>query len=243
MPERQYDGSDSGRTLRVLSGSLRKLLFSATLTDEPDKMVNMNLVNPRFISLQHTSDKNDSDSDSSNANENGDKTYKFHVPKGLSENVVVCESRDKPMVLFQLLEDLVSAGQRTLVFVSSIDSTFRLCTLLKIMEEKFDPMKRYDLVEKTTDGGDGTTLSGIPTIFGEYSGRLSRSKRSMVLHDFREANSPIAVLFALMQWRAALILSWSTMSSIMTSLSGLRHTYTVSGVLQEQEGQGEVLHF
>ena len=194
LPERQYDGSDSGRTLRVLSGSLRKLLFSATLTDEPDKMVNMNLVNPRFISLQRTSDKNDSDSDGSNANENGDKTYKFHVPKGLSENVVVCESRDKPMVLFQLLEDLVGAGQRTLVFVSSIDSTFRLCTLLKIMEEKFDPMKRYDLVEKTTDGDDGTTLDGFPTIFGEYSGRLSRSKRSMVLHDFREANSPIAVL-------------------------------------------------
>ena len=194
LPERQYDGSDSGRTLRVLSGSLRKLLFSATLTDEPDKMVNLNLVNPRFISLQRTANKNDSDSDGSDANENEDKTYKFQVPQGLSENVVVCESRDKPIVLFQLLENLVSAGQRTLVFVSSVDSTFRLCTLLKIMEEKFDPMKRNDLVEKTVDADAGTNLDGLPTIFGEYSGRLSRSKRSMVLRDFREANSPIAVL-------------------------------------------------
>ena len=32
------------------------------------------------------------------------------------------------------------------------------------MEEKFDPMKRYDLVEKTT-GSDGTTLRG----FRQYS--------------------------------------------------------------------------
>ena len=128
MPERQYDGSDSGRTLRVLSGSLRKLLFSATLTDEPDKMVNMNLVNPRFISLQHTSIKNDSDSDSSNANENGDKTYKFHVPKGL-RRMWSCESRDKPMVTLQLLEDLVGAGQRTLVLFRRLTrpSDYVLC--------------------------------------------------------------------------------------------------------------------
>ena len=26
------------------------------------------------------------------------------------------------------------------------------------MEEKFDPMKRYDLVEKTTDGGDAQLM-------------------------------------------------------------------------------------
>ena len=58
LPERQYDGTDSEKTLRVLSGHLRKLLFSATLTNEPDKMVAMNLVNPRFISLQQVSKKN-----------------------------------------------------------------------------------------------------------------------------------------------------------------------------------------
>ena len=197
LPERQYDGTDSEKTLRVLSGHLRKLLFSATLTNEPDKMVAMNLVNPRFISLQQVSKKNaisitnnNNNDDDDNNNKNNDTVdnvkhnknkeknnmYKFHVPDGLTEHVVISESRDKPIVLFHLLEDLIYKAQRTLVFVSSVESTHRLCTLMKIIEEKFD------------------TIKSTATVFAEYSSRLSRSKRSLVLQQFREAKSSINVL-------------------------------------------------
>jgi ATP-dependent RNA helicase DDX51/DBP6 len=207
LPERQYDGTDSMKTLRILSGHLRKLLFSATLTNEPDKMVAMNLVNPRFISLQRVTKgnlANDDKEDSSNVvvengqdgkdkhhkdggNRNG--VYKFHVPDGLTEHVVISESRDKPIVLFHLLEELIYKGQRTLVFVSSVESTHRLCTLMKIIEEKFDPIKRPPNYTKNTSKN-----SIEASVFAEYSSRLTRSKRSIVLQQFREAKSSINVL-------------------------------------------------
>ena len=99
-------------------------------------------------------------------NKEKNNMYKFHVPDGLTEHVVISESRDKPIVLFHLLEDLIYKAQRTLVFVSSVESTHRLCTLMKIIEEKFD------------------TIKSTATVFAEYSSRLSRSKRSLVLQQF-----------------------------------------------------------
>ena len=36
--------------------------------------------------------------------------YKFHVRDWLTEHVVIRESRDKPIVLFHLLEDLIIAA-------------------------------------------------------------------------------------------------------------------------------------
>eukprot|EP00943_MAST-04B_sp_MAST-4B-sp1_P006318 g6318.t1 len=207
LPERQYDGTDSMKTLRILSGHLRKLLFSATLTNEPDKMVAMNLVNPRFISLQSVTKGNLANDDKKHRSNtkvedgqdgkekqnkdggNRDNVYKFHVPDGLTEHVVISESRDKPIVLFHLLEELIYKGQRTLVFVSSVESTHRLCTLMKIIEEKFDPIKRPPTYTKNT------SKNGIgASVFAEYSSRLTRSKRSIVLQQFREAKSSINVL-------------------------------------------------
>ena len=98
-------------------------------------------------------------------------------------------------------------------------------------------MKRYDLVEKMTYGDDGTTSRGFPTIFGEYFKRLSRSSAQWFYMIFARPTLQLLSLFALMQWHAALILSWSTTSSIMTSRP---ETYVHRvGRAARQEGQGK----
>ena len=182
IPERQYGGEVlTHKNYRVTGGHLRKLLFSATLTNEPENMNDMALVNPRFVSLKEAPSKGQDDD------------YKFYAPEALVEHVVVCEGRDKALALFQLLESFRNF-ERTLVFTSSVENTYRLCLLLQIMEGEFG------VAENLGGPEDGEDTIGKPSEFMgmgrivEYSSRLSRMQRSNVLNAFRNQKSPLKVL-------------------------------------------------
>jgi|EP00505_MAST-04D_sp_SCG-Rhode-Island_P003556 ATP-dependent RNA helicase DDX51/DBP6 len=193
-PERQYYGSTSvQKSYRVSGGHLRKLLFSATLTNDPEKMSSMELVNPRFVSLKETA---------SSMSVDQEEQHQYHAPEGLVEHRIVCESRDKPIVLFQLLESFRNKD-RTIIFASSVEATHRLCALLQIMEEEFGALGYANGDTERDESSNDVTLGlrldekssfAKPSRIEEYSSRLTRTARSRILDQFRDSHAPLKIL-------------------------------------------------
>uniref|UniRef100_A0A7S2SLU4 ATP-dependent RNA helicase n=1 Tax=Mucochytrium quahogii TaxID=96639 RepID=A0A7S2SLU4_9STRA len=111
------------RTRRRLAGSslashrfdepvLRRILCSATLTNNPQKLAKLNLRRPIYVSL----------------------TEKFTLPENLQEHYMVCPGKYKPLGLVRLLKGF--ENERTLVFVSSVEAATRLGKLLECYFEK-----------------------------------------------------------------------------------------------------------
>ena len=120
---------------------LRKFLFSATLTKDPQKLAALGLVNPKHFDAHHLS--NDSKSGNSpsvlKASQNQSQMT-YSLPNGLSEHLVECDAKQKPLVLLAILleqglidkENGIDNGI-AVVFTSSIDSTHRLARLLQLL--------------------------------------------------------------------------------------------------------------
>ncbi|XP_049625173.1 ATP-dependent RNA helicase DDX51 [Suncus etruscus] len=102
---------------------LQKLLFSATLTQNPEKLQQLDLYHPRLFSagLVH--------SDPKDPNGDGDQGGKYAFPAGLTHHYVSCRLRFKPLVLLHLLRswDL----SRVLCFTNSRENAHRLFLLIQ----------------------------------------------------------------------------------------------------------------
>ncbi|KAL3781587.1 hypothetical protein HJC23_007107 [Cyclotella cryptica] len=125
---------------------LRKMLFSATLTQDPQKLAVLGLHNPKHFDagrlirmLNHIEDLNVS---------MGVKAGSYSVPEGLTEKLVECTAEQKPLVLLALLleqrkihgSSIVVTNRKEsmeliIVFTSSVDSTHRLARLLQLLWE------------------------------------------------------------------------------------------------------------
>ncbi|KAG8748237.1 ATP-dependent RNA helicase dbp6 [Ceratobasidium sp. 414] len=99
--------------------SCQKLLFSATLTHDPSKIVPLGLRDPRYFVV-------------------GDRTgigaeeETFAFPATLAEHMCVCPPAQKPLVLFHLVH--THGVQNALVFTKSAESTARLVQLFEFFE-------------------------------------------------------------------------------------------------------------
>ncbi|XP_068654649.1 DEAD-box ATP-dependent RNA helicase 1 [Aristolochia californica] len=87
---------------------LVKMILSATLTQDPSKLSQLDLHHPLLLTM-------------------GDTRYK--LPEKLESYKLMCESKLKPLYLISLLKDL--GTEKSIVFTSSVESTHRLSTLLK----------------------------------------------------------------------------------------------------------------
>lgn len=87
---------------------LAKMILSATLTQDPSKLAQLELHHPLFLTT-------------------GQMRYQF--PEQMQLLKVRCEPNCKPLYLVALLQSL--HGEKSIVFTSSVDSTHRLCSLLK----------------------------------------------------------------------------------------------------------------
>ncbi|GAB1598700.1 ATP-dependent RNA helicase DDX51-like [Argonauta hians] len=134
-----------------LSIPFQKLLFSATLTDDSRKLVKVNLFQPRlflasqnFVSKSSNSkmetestipDSEDPDNATKIQKDNVKKEQKirFILPTDLQEEYMICNPSDKVVALhhYALDRDFHSI----VCFTNSIESTHRLCVLLKIMNK------------------------------------------------------------------------------------------------------------
>jgi len=89
---------------------VRKMLFSATLTTNPEKLQSLQLTHPLFFSASH------------------DGRYK--TPDTLQENWICIDSGQKPLALLYVLDYVKHAP--TIVFTSSVEATHRLHLLLHL---------------------------------------------------------------------------------------------------------------
>ena len=101
--------------------TFQKLLFSATIPQNPEKLALLKLYSPKLFT---TGVMQDCSSDEVNY------TGRFALPSTLKEYSIVCPAKHKPLAVIQLIENVKI--NRVLCFTSSKDSTHRLCLLLKL---------------------------------------------------------------------------------------------------------------
>ncbi|KAH7925484.1 P-loop containing nucleoside triphosphate hydrolase protein [Leucogyrophana mollusca] len=137
--------------------SCQKLLFSATLTRDPGRLAALDLRNPKYFVVQ------------SRMAEDKDKemdviTDRFTMPATLNEHMIVCESSQKPLMLFHLVQS--HNVQNALVFTKSSESTTRLVRLFQSFETARAPEARHTVVQAYS--------SDLPA--GERKGILDKFK-------------------------------------------------------------------
>ncbi|GAB2256768.1 hypothetical protein Droror1_Dr00022827 [Drosera rotundifolia] len=99
---------------------LAKMVLSATSTQDPSKLAQLDLHHPLLVTT-------------------GQERYR--VPEKLESFKLVCETEKKPLFLVALLQSL--SGEKCIVFTSSVESTHRLCTLLKLFGDLHVKIKEY----------------------------------------------------------------------------------------------------
>ena len=149
------------------SVQLRKLLFSATMTKDPQKLESLGLVNPKHFDAHHLNMTQEHDS--------LQRTKQYSLPEKLSEFTAECSAQQKPMVLLALLLEQIDIDKGNdqkgivVVFTSSLVSTHRLARLLQILW--------------------ATASFGLPTEIAEFSSALSQKQRVKLIEQCNNITS------------------------------------------------------
>mmetsp|Transcript_54700 Transcript_54700/g.61134 ORF Transcript_54700/g.61134 Transcript_54700/m.61134 type:complete len:791 (+) Transcript_54700:113-2485(+) len=122
---------------------LRKLLYSATLTKDPQKLSSLRLINPKYF------DAHDLKRRSSTGVNNNKENSLYRMPEQLEEYTIQCTTEQKPLVLLALLLEKLKEHEESatsfldkkkkkkkmliVVFTSSLESTHRLTRLLQLL--------------------------------------------------------------------------------------------------------------
>ncbi|XP_045458824.1 probable ATP-dependent RNA helicase Dbp73D [Melitaea cinxia] len=96
--------------------SIHKLLFSATLSPDPELLEQWGLYQPKLFSAAPINDSTDN------------MVKKYTTPDELQEQFVVCTAEEKPLILYHFLSN--QKWDKTLCFTNSAQSAHRLTVLL-----------------------------------------------------------------------------------------------------------------
>nr|XP_021405560.1 ATP-dependent RNA helicase DDX51 [Lonchura striata domestica] len=102
---------------------LQKLLFSATLTQDPEKLQQLDLFQPRLFTSVY-SEKNRDGTETEQ-----DTNNKYTLPEGLSQCYVPCDLNSKPLLLLYFM--LKMNFTRVLCFTNSREASHRLFLLVQ----------------------------------------------------------------------------------------------------------------
>ncbi|KAI8041770.1 probable ATP-dependent RNA helicase Dbp73D [Drosophila gunungcola] len=115
-----------------------KLLFSATLSQDPEKLQNLRLFQPRLFTTVFTmpvvKDVTEENAEPETNSEMGQFVGKYTTPAELTEQFCVTELRLKPLTLFALVEKY--QWKRFLCFTNSTDQATRLTNVLTTLFRK-----------------------------------------------------------------------------------------------------------
>lgn len=153
---------------------LRKMLYSATLTKDPQKLAALRLVNPKHFNAR-TMLRESRNSRGSN---------KYTMPIRLKEHSVECTAEQKPIVLLALLlerlngandDDKAARKKRIVaVFTSNLESTHRLARLLQLLWK--------------------AAGYGSPEAIAEFSSSLNQKERSHLVRRCGDTEDNISVI-------------------------------------------------
>ncbi|KAF7842890.1 DEAD-box ATP-dependent RNA helicase 1-like isoform X1 [Senna tora] len=104
---------------------LAKMVLSATLTQHPGKLVQLDLHHPIFLKAGQ---------------------MRYRLPENLESFKLICETKAKPLYLAALLKTL--GGEKCIVFTQSVDSTHRLCKLLNYFSDLQIKIKEYSSLQR-----------------------------------------------------------------------------------------------
>ncbi|XP_032529172.2 probable ATP-dependent RNA helicase Dbp73D [Danaus plexippus] len=113
VPHLNWVGLNSQRS------SVHKLLFSATLSPDPELLEEWGLFQPKLFSAVPIQDHPDSN-----------VSKKYTTPDELQEQYVVCSAEEKPLIFYYFFAEL--KWDKTLCFTNSSQSAHRLTVLLNI---------------------------------------------------------------------------------------------------------------
>jgi len=161
---------------------LRKFLFSATLTKDPQKLSTLGLIHPKHFDAHHLNVTKGQMSLSNQKGKNKKQNLQYSLPENLKEFSVQCSAQQKPIVLLGLLlQELSSASSKednkkknniVVVFTVSLDATHRLTRLLQLLW--------------------GSAKYGSTNSIAEFSSSLNHKQRSRLLR--RCSNGEVSVV-------------------------------------------------
>ncbi|XP_038053316.1 ATP-dependent RNA helicase DDX51-like [Patiria miniata] len=133
MESRQAPGPITVETCRKICLPLQKLLFSATLSQNPEKLIQLNLFRPRLITsvVSSTRSRQEAQLHDGKGQERGEFVGKYTTPVGLTEHYIQCTSGEKPLVILHLIQTLNLS--QILCFANTVESTHRLYHLIKLV--------------------------------------------------------------------------------------------------------------
>jgi ATP-dependent RNA helicase DDX51/DBP6 len=132
--------ADRSRGVALFAPPLRKLLFSATLSNDPQGLAALQLLSPVYLRVG---------------------LGRFAMPQGLHEEYAVCARALKPLHLVGALErlGLLSAAERVLCFTASVEGAPRLARVLQLLGRRalefssnLDHATRADVLARFADG-------------------------------------------------------------------------------------------
>ncbi|KAI0087292.1 P-loop containing nucleoside triphosphate hydrolase protein [Irpex rosettiformis] len=155
--------------------SCQKLLFSATLPRDPAKIVALNLREPKYLIVQDSVKGSTEDADEAIMDV---VMERFTMPASLKEHMIVCETSQKPLILFYLIH--THGVRNAIIFTKSAESTTRLVQLFQFFESS-------RLSSQTSPEDEGKV------VIQPYSSDLNPSDRKTVLEKFKRQEIHILV--------------------------------------------------
>ncbi|XP_022094138.1 ATP-dependent RNA helicase DDX51-like [Acanthaster planci] len=130
---RPAPGPITVESCRKISLPLQKLLFSATLSQNPEKLIQLNLFRPRLITSVVTSKsrRRDTQLGEGKMEERGEFVGKYTTPVGLKEYYIQCTPGQKPLLVLHLVQTLNL--RQILCFANTVEATRRLYHLIKLV--------------------------------------------------------------------------------------------------------------
>ncbi|UZJ51358.1 hypothetical protein CBS101457_000678 [Exobasidium rhododendri] len=156
---------------------VQKLLFSATLTRDPAKILALKLRNAAFVSVEEEEEEVGEKAD----NEDGaqwegrqtnfiDRQVNFTLPASLREHMMVMKGEEKPLHLLHLLFTHEPRLRQALCFTKSIENAARLVKLINFFQQvEGSSLPREDRI-----------------VVKEYSSDLTIHQRRQLLSSFKE---------------------------------------------------------
>nr|CAB3237169.1 ATP-dependent RNA helicase DDX51-like [Phallusia mammillata] len=164
--KRQKTGVVNLRSLKSPTFPLQKLLFSATLSADPEKLEQLNLFQPRLFTARTKTalvgKKSQPDMEKSFVG-------KYTTPSSLKEHMIICSAGEKPLIVIHLAVN----ANRILCFAGSKETARRLTALLQLYAKAAAESKSFTCAE--------------------FSSNLTSVNRNKVLKNFKAGKINILI--------------------------------------------------
>ncbi|KAG4304490.1 hypothetical protein PORY_002200 [Pneumocystis oryctolagi] len=167
--------------------NVQKLIFSATLTCNPEKIANLRLRNPQLVLVEGSKLNSSKCLSEEKMLLKNDDMFIFFVPPTLIEYAILIESDAKPLYLYYLIKTHKMKG--VLCFTKSNKSAARLFKLLTFIHEGF-ASKLTNLITNNDNVKD--TFCTVKT-FGLFTNNVPRKQRNIALEEFKNGDIKIFI--------------------------------------------------